>query len=140
MEKTVLILLCLWSVSISNAQVNDLIGKWTRFEQTQLEFGSSPVIMNEDYFKAEGTFADYLFMEDGKFVKTDRLLGDDKVYTLNGTWKITENSLLMTFQQTDKQEHIINYTYQLRKDTLTMTLYSPDGKDKLVVSYRKTKL
>jgi hypothetical protein len=135
MKTTVFLLLYLWSVSTSNAQVSNLIGTWTVFEMTQVS-GQNSQKMTEDQFKAEGAFEDYFFLEEGKFKQTGNLSGEGTVSTQEGTWKITENKVIMTLQLGD-QKMDIDYTYELKENTLFLTRTSPDGSMKVIMACRK---
>ena len=135
MKTTVFLLLYLWSVSTSNAQVSNLIGTWTVFEMTQVS-GQNSQKMTEDQFKAEGAFEDYFFLEKGKFKQTGNLSGEGTVSTQEGTWKITENKVIMTLQL-GEQKMDIDYTYELKENTLFLTRTSPDGNMKVIMACRK---
>jgi len=135
MKTTVFLLLCIWSVSASNAQVSNLIGTWTVFEMTQVS-GQNSQKMTEDQFKAEGAFEDYFFMEGGKFKQTGNLSGEGTVSTQEGTWKITENKVIMTLQLGERKMDI-DYTYELKENTLFLTRTSPDGNMKVIMACRK---
>lgn len=135
MKPTVFILLFFLAVSASKAQVNDLIGTWTVFEMTQVS-GQNSQKMTEDQFKANGAFEDYFFMEEGKFKQTGNLSGEGTVSTQDGTWKITENKVIMTLQLGERKIDI-DYTYELKENTLFLTRTSPDGNMKVIMALRK---
>jgi hypothetical protein len=135
MKTTVFILLCFLTVSTSMAQVNDLIGTWTVFEMTQVS-GQNSQKMTEDQFKANGAFEDYFFMEEGKFKQTGNLSGEGTVSTQEGTWKITENKVIMTLQL-GEQKMDVDYTYELKENALFLTRTSPDGNMKVIMACRK---
>jgi len=135
MKTTVFLLLCLWSVSASNAQPSNLIGTWTVFEMTQIS-GQNSQKMTEDQFKTEGAFEDYFFMEEGKFKQTGNLSGEGTVSTQEGTWKITENKVIMTLQLGERKMDV-DYTYELKESTLFLTRTSPDGNMKIIMACKK---
>ena len=135
MKTTVFILLCFITVSSSKAQVNNLIGTWTVFEMTQVS-GQNSEKMTEDQFKANGSFEDYFFMEEGKFKQTGNLSGEGAVSTQEGTWKIMENKMIMTLQLGEKKMDI-DYTYELKENKLFLTRTSPDGNIKIIMVCRK---
>jgi hypothetical protein len=135
MKTIVFILLCFLTVSPSKAQVNDLIGTWTVFEMTQMS-GQTSEKMTEDQFKANGSFEDYFFMEEGKFKQTGNLSGEGSVSTQEGTWKIMENKLIMTLQLGEKKMDV-DYTYELKENKLFLTRTSPDGNIKILMVCRK---
>jgi len=135
MKKTVFLLLCLWSISASYAQVSNLIGTWTVFEMTHVS-GQDSQKTTEDQFKTEGAFEDYYFMEEGKFKQTGNLSGEGTVSTQEGTWKITENKVIMTLQL-GEQKMDIDYTYEMKENTLFLTRTSPDGSMKVIMACRK---
>ena len=135
MKPTVFILLFFLAVSASKAQVNDLIGTWTVFEMTQVS-GQTSQKMTEDQLKANGAFEDYFFMEEGKFKQTGNLSGEGTVSTQDGTWKITENKVIMTLQLGERKIDI-DYTYELKENTLFLTRTSPNGNMKVIMALRK---
>ena len=135
MKKIVFLFLCLWSVTISNAQVSDLIGTWTVFEMTHRS-GQESQKITEDQFKAEGAFQDYYFMEEGKFKQTGNLSGSGSVSTQEGTWKIMDNKVIMTLQLGER-EMDVDYTYELKDNILYLTRTSPDGNMKVIMALRK---
>jgi hypothetical protein len=135
MKKIVFLLLCLWFVSISNAQVSDLIGTWTVFEMTHVS-GQESQKITEDQFKAEGAFQDYYFMEEGKFKQTGNLSGSGSVSTQEGTWKIMDSKVIMTLQLGER-EMDVDYTYELKENILYLTRTSPDGNMKVIMGLRK---
>jgi hypothetical protein len=135
MKTTFFILLCFLAVTASKAQVNGLIGTWTVFEMTQVS-GQNSQKMTEDQFKANGAFEDYFFMEEGKFKQTGNLSGEGTVSTQEGTWKITENKVIMTLQL-GEQKMDVDYSYELKENTLFLTRTSPDGNMKVIMACRK---
>ena len=135
MKTTVFILLCFLTVSTSKAQVKNLIGTWTVFEMTQIS-GQNSEKMTEDQFKANGSFEDYFFMEEGKFKQTGNLSGEGAVSTQEGTWKIMENKVIMTLQLGEKKMDV-DYTYELKENKLFLTRTSPDGNIKIIMVCRK---
>ena len=135
MKTIVFILLCFLAVSASKAQVKNLIGTWTVFEMTQIS-GQNSEKMTEDQFKANGSFEDYFFMEEGKFKQTGNLSGEGAVSTQEGTWKIMENKVIMTLQLGEKKMDV-DYTYELKENKLFLTRTSPDGNIKIIMVCRK---
>jgi hypothetical protein len=135
MKTTVLILLCFLTASTSKAQVKGLIGTWTVFEMTQVS-GQNSEKMTEDQFKANKAYEDFIFMEEAKFKQTGNLSGQGKVSTEEGTWKITENKMIITLQM-GGQKMDVDYTYELKENTLFLTRTSPDGSTKIIMACRK---
>lgn len=135
MKKIVFLFLCLWFVSLSKAQVSDLIGTWSVFEMTHVS-GQDSQKTTEDQFKAEGAFQDYYFMEEGKFKQTGNLSGSGSVSTQEGTWKIMDNKVIMTLQLGERKMDV-DYTYELKENTLYLTRTSPDGNMKVIMALRK---
>lgn len=135
MKKIVFLFICIWFVTLSKAQVSDLIGTWTVFEMTQVS-GQDSHKTTEDQFKAEGAFQDYYFMDEGQFKQTGNLSGEGKESTQEGTWKIIENKVIMTLQLGERMMDV-NYTYELKENILYLTRTSPDGNMKVIMALRK---
>ena len=75
-------------------------------------------------------------MEEGKFKQTGNLSGEGTVSTQEGTWKITENKVIMTLQLGERKMDI-DYTYELKENTLFLTRTSPDGNMKVIMALRR---
>jgi hypothetical protein len=58
------------------------------------------------------------------------------VSTQEGTWKITENKVIMTLQL-GEQKIDVDYSYELKENILFLTRTSPDGNMKVIMALRK---
>jgi hypothetical protein len=134
MKKPVFLLLFLLPFSISNAQVDSLIGNWTLIERNQIDFGSFPKITTEAQLKAEGQFMDYSFTEDGKFKQRNKFRDEDTLI-FKGTWKIQDCKVILTMPQNGK-DFVIDWTYELNGNTLLLSRYGLNGKDKMKLTLR----
>jgi len=135
MKTTLIIILSILSLSVAQAQVNDLIGTWSVFEMTQL-MNQDSYKMTEDSLKARDLFQDYFFMEDSKFRQTGNLSGQGTVSTQEGTWKITDNRIIMTLQM-GEQKFDVDYTLELKDNILLLTRANPAGTMKIIMALRK---
>lgn len=135
MKTTLIIILSILSLSVAQAQVNDLIGTWSVFEMTQL-MNQDTYKMTEDSLKARDLFQDYFFMEDSKFKQTGNLSGQGTVSTQEGTWKITDNRIIMTLQM-GEQKFDVDYTLELKDNILLLTRANPAGTMKIIMALRK---
>ncbi|MBN2666850.1 MAG: lipocalin family protein [Bacteroidales bacterium] len=135
MKTTVSILLFILSITAAKAQVNELIGTWSVFEMTQL-MNQDSYKMTEDSLKAHSLFQDYFFMEDSRFRQTGNLSGQGSVTTQEGTWKITDNVIIMTLQMGER-EIDVDYTLELKNNILFLTRSNPAGTMKITMALRK---
>jgi len=92
--------------------------------------------MTEDSLKARDLFQDYFFMEDSKFRQTGNLSGQGTVSTQEGTWKITDNRIIMTLQM-GEQKFDVDYTLELKDNILLLTRANPAGTMKIIMALRK---
>lgn len=130
-----IIILSFWIITASKAQENELIGTWTVFEMNYLNNQESHK-MTEDSLKAQNLFEDYYFMNDSKFKQTGNLSGHGSVTTENGTWKITDNKMIMTLQ-IEERKLDIDYTWELKDKILLLTRTNPAGTFKVTMALRK---
>ena len=135
MKTTGIIILYFLTFTASKAQVNELIGTWTVFEMTQLNNQES-YKMTEDSLKAHNLFGDYYFMKDSKFKQTGNLSGHGSVTTEEGTWKITDNIMIMTLQIGERKLDI-DYTWEQKDKILLLTRTNPEGTFKVTMALRK---
>ena len=135
MKTTGIIILYFLTFTASKAQVNELIGTWTVFEMTQLNNQES-YKMTEDSLKAHNLFQDYYFMKDSKFKQTGNLSGHGSVTTEEGTWKITDNIMIMTLQIGERKLDI-DYTWEQKDKILLLTRTNPEGTFKVTMALRK---
>jgi hypothetical protein len=117
-------LLTVFSFEGVKAQVNELIGTWTVFEMTHLT-NQETHKMTEDSLKINGLFEDYFFMKDAEFKETGNLSGHGSVSTEEGTWKITENKMIITLQLGERKFDV-DYTWELKDKNLFLTRTFPN--------------
>jgi len=135
MKTTGIIILYFLTITASKAQVNELIGTWSVFEMTHLNNQES-YKMTEDSLKAHNLFEDYYFMKDSKFKQTGNLSGHGSITTEDGTWKITDNKMIMTLQIGERKLDV-DYTWELKNKILLLTRTNPAGTFKVTMALRK---
>lgn len=135
MKTTVITMLVFLSITAAKAQVNELIGTWGVFEMTQM-MNQESYNMTEDSLKAHNLFQDYYFMEDSKFRQTGNLSGQGSVSTQEGTWKTTDNKIIMTLQMGEKKFDV-DYTLEMKNNILLLTRTNPAGTMKIIMALRK---
>lgn len=135
MKTTGIILLYFLTITASKAQTDELIGTWTVFEMTQSNNQES-YKMTEDSLKVHNLFEDYYFMKDSKFKQTGNLSGHGSVSTEEGTWRITDNKMIMSLQIGERKLDV-DYTWELKNEILLLTRTNPAGTFKVTMALRK---
>jgi hypothetical protein len=135
MKKTVFVLFCFVAFSASKAQVPDLTGTWTMFEMTYVSDQGTQK-MTEDQMKAESASTDFFFMEEGKFKQTSNMSGSGTLDTYEGTWKLSEDKLILALKIGEKVMDIV-WTVEFKDNILNLSRTSPDGSLKIINTFRK---
>jgi hypothetical protein len=135
MKTYVLVILCILAVTVSKAQVVDLTGTWTMFEMAYVKSDGTQK-MTEDQMKANGSFTDYSFMEEGKFKLISNMTGSGTQETAEGTWKLAENKLTTTLKIGEQMMDIV-WNFEFKDNVMKLSRTSPDGSLTIVNSFRK---
>ena len=135
MKTLIIILLCITTFCISNAQDIDLIGTWniTEFAVISDEHIEK---MTEDKLKEDGSVWDLFFKEGGKFKQTSNMSGTGTMDSQEGTWETTDENLTFVLQMNDSKIEL-NYTYELEEDILILKRSNPMGTVKIVSKFKK---
>ena len=135
MKTLIIILLCITTFCISNAQDIDLIGTWniTEFAVISDEHIEK---MTEDKLKEDGSVWDLFFKEGGKFKQTSNMSGTGTMDSQEGTWETTDENLTFVLQMNDSKIEL-NYTYELEEDILILKRSNPMGTMKIVSKFKK---
>ncbi len=135
MKTYLLVLFCIATFSISNAQVKDLIGTWNIIDFATISDNNN-VKMTEDKLKENGSVWDLFFMEEGKFKQTSNMSGTGTMDSQEGDWKTSDKNLTIGLQINDRKFELI-YTYELKENILVLTRSNPMGTMKIVSTFRK---
>ena len=135
MKTYLLVLFCIATFSISNAQVKDLIGTWNIIDFATISDNNSEK-MTEDKLKENGSVWDLFFMEEGKFKQTSNMSGTGTMDSQEGVWKTSDKNLTIGLQMNDRKFEL-NYTYELKENILVLTRSNPMGTMKIVSTFRK---
>jgi hypothetical protein len=90
----------------------------------------------EAEIKNGSAVSDYYFMSDSKFKQTSNMSGSGTLDTYEGTWKLTDNKLIVTLKY-QGQLIDVDYTCEMKDGLLVLTRTSPDGKMSIVNTFKK---
>jgi hypothetical protein len=137
MKTLILVVLCLTAFSTIKGQDKKLVGTWNLTSWSNISSAGS-ANMTEAQMKAENQSTLYIFLEDGKFRVTSNMAGSGTMDTYDGTWKSSENKLIITLKIGEQTADLDN-TYELKNDTLILTRVAPDNSIKIVNTFSKKK-
>ncbi|MGD0755582.1 MAG: DUF5004 domain-containing protein [Bacteroidales bacterium] len=137
MKTLILVVLCLTTFSTIKGQDKKLVGTWNLTSWSNISSAGS-ANMTEAQMKAENQSTLYIFLEDGKFRVTSNMAGSGTMDTYDGTWKSSENKLIITLKIGEQTADLDN-TYELKNDTLILTRVAPDNSIKIVNTFSKKK-
>lgn len=135
MKTLIIVLFCIPTFCISNAQDIDLIGTWniTEFAVISDEHIEK---MTEDKLKEDGSVWDLFFEEGGKFKQTSNMSGTGTMDSQEGIWETSGENLTFVLQMNDSKIEV-NYTYELKEDILILKRSNPMGTMKIVSKFKK---
>jgi hypothetical protein len=137
MKTLILALLCLTTFSLMKGQDKNLVGTWNLTSWANVS-DAGTTKMTEDQLKADNQSTLYIFLEDGKFRVTSNMAGSGTMDSYDGTWKTTENKVVITLKIGEQTADLDN-TYELKNDTLILTRVSPDNSLKIINTFSKKK-
>jgi hypothetical protein len=135
MKTYLLVLFCIATFSISNAQVKDMIGTWNIIDFATTSATNSEK-MTEDKLKENGSVWDLFFMEEGKFKQTSNMSGTGTMDSQEGVWKTSDKNLTIGLQMNGRKFEL-NYTYELKDNILVLTRGNPMGTIRIVSTFRR---
>jgi hypothetical protein len=136
MKTSLLFLFCFLSFAAVKAQNASLTGIWTMYEYSWTS-DQGKQVTTEDQIKANGGIGEYQFMDDGSFKLTSNMADEATgIVTYEGTWKLEEGKLMLKIKMGDQLADVV-WDAELKDNNLNLTRSSPDGKVKVVNSFRK---
>jgi hypothetical protein len=135
MKTLIIVLFCITTFYISNAQDIDLIGTWNIIEFAIISDENSEK-MTEDKLKEDGSVWDLFFEEGGKFKQTSNMSGTGTMDSQEGTWETSDENLTFVLLMNENKIEL-NYTYELKEDVLILTRSNPMGTMKIVSKFKK---
>jgi hypothetical protein len=120
---------------LSEAQDKELVGTWNIIECAYITNSGTEKIM-EEQIKSGTAVTDYFIMEDGKYKMTSNMSGSGTLDTYEGTWKTSDNKLIMTLN-INNQPMEIEWKYELKENILVLSRANPDGTLTIANTYRK---
>jgi hypothetical protein len=142
MKLSILIIACLFTVSVTKAQDVGLTGIWTMFELSMITDTNSITGMKdqktgEDMIKARVGVVTYFLMADGKFKQTLIKPGEstESLYS-EGVWKTNGNHLLITISE-GGQDSVSDFSFEKKGETLILRRIIFDRKLTTIMSFRK---
>ena len=134
MKTTILIFISALFFHVSFQEIN-LEGTWSMTECTYVTPEGTKKIMEAE-IKNGSAVTDFFFMKDAKFKQTSNMSGSGTLDTYEGTWKITDNKLIITLQISGQQMDV-DYTADFKNDFLILTRTSPDGTMKIINTFKR---
>lgn len=136
MKSTLLLVMCLLSLTASKAQNASLIGTWTMFEYSWTN-DQGKQITTEDQIKADGGVSEYLFMDDGSFKLTSNMADESTgMATYEGSWKFDEGKLMLKMKLGEQLVDVV-WNAECKDNILNLSRSSPDGSVTVVNSFRR---
>lgn len=134
MKKFTLVIFCICTFSISQAQVNDLLGTWSIVEFTIVNEENTNT-KNEVELNKDGSIWDLLFLEDGKLKQTSNMrTGDSESH--EGSWQFSEQNLAFKLNVNDRETQL-NYEYEVQNKILILKRSNPAGTMKIISKFKK---
>jgi len=132
---SLLLLFCLFTARELQAQEIDITGAWTMFEMIWTS-GDEVNKTTEDQLKDEGMMSDYFFMPEGKLKLISNMTGSGKLETVEGMWKLAEDSLTCSFSMEGNLVDII-WDFEFKDDVIHLKRTSPDGSTSVINSFKR---
>jgi hypothetical protein len=136
MKTSLFFLFCFLSFASLKAQNAELTGTWTMYEYSWTN-DQGKQVTTEDQIKANGGIGEYQFTDDGNFKLTSNMADESTgIVTYEGTWKLEEGKLMLKLKMDDQLVDLV-WDAEIKDNNLHLTRSSPDGKVKVVNSFRK---
>lgn len=135
MKTFAVLLLCFANIVFAEAQDKKLIGTWNITECAYVSANGTDKIM-EDQIKAGTATTDYSIMENGSYKMTSNMSGSGTLDTYEGTWKTSDNNLIMTIT-INSQLVEVTWKYEFKDNYLALSRSSPDGTMTIVNTFKK---
>jgi hypothetical protein len=135
MKISLFVLFCLFTGKGLLAQEIDITGTWTMFEMTWTN-ADEVNLTTEEQLKDEGMTSDYFLMPDGKFKLISNMTGSGKLETVEGTWKLEGDKLILSLRVEEKPMDI-RWDFEFKDDFMHLTRTSPDGSSSVVNSFKR---
>ncbi len=129
------VLFCLFTGKGLLAQEIDITGTWTMFEMTWTN-ADEVNLTTEEQLKDEGMTSDYFLMPDGNFKLISNMTGSGKLETVEGTWKLEGDKLILSLRVGEKPMDI-RWDFEFKDDFMHLTRTSPDGSSSVVNSFKR---
>ncbi len=129
------VLFCLFTGKGLLAQEIDITGTWTMFEMTWTN-ADEVNLTTEEQLKDEGMTSDYFLMPDGNFKLISNMTGSGKLETVEGTWKLEGDKLILSLRVEEKPMDI-RWDFEFKDDFMHLTRTSPDGSSSVVNSFKR---
>ncbi len=129
------VLFCLFTGKGLLAQEIDITGTWTMFEMTWTN-ADEVNLTTEEQLKDEGMTSDYFLMPDGNFKLISNMTGSGKLETVEGTWKLEGDKLILSLR-VDEKPMDIRWDFEFKDDFMHLTRTSPDGSSSVVNSFKR---
>lgn len=113
----------------------DILGKWNIFQITYIT-REGVKKMTENQMNTQNAFAEYYFMESGKFKQVTNMTEDRETLTQLGTWKIKDDQLIIRLK-IDNEMKELGWSMDFKYGVLNLTRSSPDDALKIINSFRK---
>ena len=134
MKTLVSLLLCITTVSISNAQSTDIIGTWKIVEYKNTVDGKE-VKMSEDELTKEGSVWDLIFKDEKNVVQISNMR-TGSVETQEGTWIKTDKNLTLILEFNNRKIELV-YKYELSEKTIVLKRSHPAGTWQVASKFKK---
>lgn len=135
MKTLFLILIASLSFSMSQTQPIKLEGTWSITDLTYKTPDGTQKMMETELTNGSAK-TDFFFMDDGKFKQTSNMSGSGTMDTYEGTWKLSEEKLIITLQ-INGQSMDVDYTCELKNGLLILTRTSPNRKMSIINTFKK---
>ncbi len=135
MKISLFVLFCLFTGKGLLAQEIDITGTWTMFEMTWTN-ADEVNLTTEEQLKDEGMTSDYFLMPDGNFKLISNMTGSGKLETVEGTWKLEGDKLILSLRVEEKPMDI-RWDFEFKDDFMHLTRTSPDGSSSVVNSFKR---
>jgi hypothetical protein len=123
--------------SPDSSQVSEqvLLGSWTISQITYITREGAKK-MTQSQMEAQKVFADYYFLEGGKFKQITNMNDAGSVATRLGTWRLDGDKLYIKIK-IDNRMNEMEWSASYKYETLNLSRTSPDTALKIINSFRK---
>jgi hypothetical protein len=118
------------------AQDTRLNGTWSITDLSYITNQGVQKVM-ESEIKAGTAITDMFFMEENKFRQTSNMSGSGTTDTYDGTWKISDNKLILNLKIEGQLSPDIEYVYKIEGNTLSLERSNPMGTMKFSMTFKR---